>query len=91
VEEVVKEKITASVLRMVKDVQEFIPGYRLKIPPSFDGNKIIVMVEVEGSGDYLPTYSGNLDIETCAALAVGEKIAARRLRLAASRVEGVRS
>lgn len=74
-----EEKISESVLQMVRDVQEFVPGYRLKIPPSFEGNKVTVMIEVEGSGDYLPVYSGNLDIETCAALAVGEKIAAHRL------------
>jgi acetaldehyde dehydrogenase (acetylating) len=80
VEHVDEEKIAASVMQMVKDIQEFVPGYRLKIPPFFDGNKVVVMVTVEGSGDYLPTYSGNLDIETCAALAVGEKIAAHRLR-----------
>ena len=74
-----KERIIQSVEDIVKEVQEFVPGYRLKIPPTFEGNKVIVMVEVEGSGDYLPKYSGNLDIETCAALAVGEKIAMHRL------------
>lgn len=77
----IEEKIMASVLQIVQDVQAFVPGYRLKIPPSFDGKKVIVMVEVEGSGDFLPVYSGNLDIETCAALAVGEKIAAYRMGL----------
>ena len=71
-----EEKISAAVERMVTAVQSYVPGYRLKIPPSFDGEKVIVMVEVEGSGDYLPTYSGNLDIETCAALAIAEKKAA---------------
>jgi acetaldehyde dehydrogenase len=81
VDEVDEEKITESVKEIVKEVQEFVPGYRLKIPPTFDGNKIVVMVEVEGSGDYLPRYSGNLDIETCAALAVGEKIAMHRLSI----------
>lgn len=65
--------ITDSVEKMVSDVQSYVPGYRLKIPPTFDGNRVVVMVEVEGSGDFLPTYSGNLDIETCAALAIGER------------------
>ncbi len=87
VDRVDEEKITESVLQIVRDVQEFVPGYRLKIPPTFDGNKVVVMVEVEGSGDYLPVYSGNLDIETCAALAVGEKIAAYKLRKMADKVE----
>ena len=64
---------------MVAAVQAYVPGYRLKIPPTFDGRRILVMTEVEGSGDYLPRYSGNLDIETCAALAVGERIAQHML------------
>lgn len=79
VERIDEEKITKSVEDIVKKVQEFVPGYKLKIPPTFDGNRVTVMVEVEGSGDYLPKYSGNLDIETCAALAIGEKIAMHRL------------
>jgi acetaldehyde dehydrogenase (acetylating) len=71
--------INDSVERMVAEVQSYVPGYRLKIPPTFDGDRIVVMVEVEGSGDFLPSYSGNLDIETCAALAIGERKAAYML------------
>jgi acetaldehyde dehydrogenase len=70
-----QEAITKSVEEMVKTVQEYVPGYRLLIPPQFEGNKVTAMIEVEGAGDYLPVYSGNLDIETSAALAVGERIA----------------
>ena len=39
-------------------------------------------MEVEGLGDYLPKYSGNLDIMTAAALRTGEMIAERLTRLA---------
>jgi len=74
-----QEAITDSVDRMVSNVQSYVPGYRLKMPPQFDGDKVTVMIEVEGAGDYLPTYSGNLDIETCAALAVGEAVAGNML------------
>ncbi len=73
-----KEKETLeSVDDMVRSVQQYVPGYRLKIAPNYDGERMVIMVEVEGSGDYLPRYAGNLDIETCAALAVGERIADR--------------
>lgn len=51
-----------------------IPGYG-----TFTGIKTSVFLEVEGAGDYLPPYSGNLDIMTAAALATGEGIAARLL------------
>ncbi len=43
----------------------------------FHGIKSMIMLEVEGAGDYLPSYSGNLDIMTAAAKATGELIAER--------------
>ncbi|HWR22713.1 MAG TPA: acetaldehyde dehydrogenase (acetylating) [Feifaniaceae bacterium] len=71
--------VTRSVLEAVEKVKKYVPGYRLKIPPIFEGDRVTVMVEVEGAGDYLPKYSGNLDIETSAAVAVAERIAERLL------------
>ena len=79
VDEVDEEKINRAVDDMIAQVQKYVPGYRLKIPPQYDDNKVTVMVEVEGAGDYLPVYSGNLDIETSAALEVGERIAMKLL------------
>lgn len=76
----VYQAVTKSVLQMVCEVQKFVPGYRLKLEPTFDGVKVTVMVQVEGAGDYLPKYSGNLDIMTCAALTVGEGIAENILK-----------
>jgi acetaldehyde dehydrogenase len=84
--------IRASVEAMVKKVQRYVPGYRLKqevqferfgdnnrlkIPGrgEFTGVKTSVFLEVEGAGDYLPSYSGNLDIMTAAAKATGELLA----------------
>lgn len=81
VAQVKKDEIIESVKNMVSKVQQYVPGYRLKIAPTFDGDRVMVMTEVEGSGDYLPKYSGNLDIETCAAMAIGDKVAQYMLNL----------
>jgi acetaldehyde/propanal dehydrogenase len=59
--------ITASVHAMVKEVQKYVPGYRLVNGPVFDGKRVSIYLEVEGLGDYLPKYAGNLDIMTAAA------------------------
>ena len=48
------------------------------------GLKTAIYLEVEGAGDYLPSYSGNLDIMTASAQATGDAIAARKLRAAAA-------
>lgn len=71
--EVKADEIVASILEMEKQVQAYVPGYRLKQEPIFDGNSITIFLEVEGAGDYLPTYSGNLDIMTAAAVKVAEE------------------
>jgi acetaldehyde dehydrogenase len=96
-----EETIRASVEAMVKKVQAYVPGYRLKqqvqferfgdnnpltIPGmgTFTGIKTMILLEVEGAGDYLPPYSGNLDIMTAAAKATGELLAERRMAAAAA-------
>lgn len=73
-----EEKINASVNRIVKEIQKYVPGYKLRTPPIVDGNKVTVIVEVEGAGDFLPKYSGNLDIINAAAVETAEKIARER-------------
>ena len=70
-----EEAITRSVHAMVKEVQRYVPGYQLKNGPVFDGRRVTTYIEVEGLGDYLPKYAGNLDIMTAAALRTAEMFA----------------
>ncbi len=67
--------IRASVLEMVAEVQRYVPGYALKNGPVFDGRRVTTFMEVQGLGDYLPRYAGNLDIMTAAALRTAEMFA----------------
>ncbi|MDR1420253.1 MAG: acetaldehyde dehydrogenase (acetylating) [Treponema sp.] len=76
VKEPAENRIVESVNSIVREVQSYVPGYRLRVPPVMDGNRVTVIIEVEGAGDFLPSYSGNLDIINQAAVAVAEKLAA---------------
>ena len=67
--------ITQSIHDMIREVQKYVPGYRLVNGPVFDGKRVSVFLEVEGLGDYLPKYSGNLDIMTAAAARTAEMFA----------------
>ncbi|PIC78779.1 acetaldehyde dehydrogenase (acetylating) [Sporosarcina sp. P18a] len=78
-EEAKTEEITASIREMEKEVQSYVPGYRLRQEPIFDGKDITVFVEVEGVGDYLPTYSGNLDIMTASSVKMAEEWAKHKV------------
>ncbi len=75
VDEPDQEAITRSVLEMIKEVQKYVPGYTLKNGPVFDGKRVSIYMEVEGLGDFLPRYSGNLDIMTAAGLRTAEMYA----------------
>jgi acetaldehyde dehydrogenase len=78
-----RDAISESVHRMVAAVQDYVPGYRLLQEPQFDdpspatrgATKVSIFLEVEGAGDFLPPYSGNLDIMTAAATRAGEGMA----------------
>jgi acetaldehyde dehydrogenase len=76
------DAVATSIHAMVDEVQSYVPGYRLRGEPQFDllpdgTGRVATFIEVEGAGDYLPPYSGNLDIMTAAATKVGEEIARR--------------
>ncbi|MGI1672169.1 MAG: acetaldehyde dehydrogenase (acetylating) [Neptuniibacter sp.] len=74
-EEPDKAAITRSVNEMLAEVQEYVPGYTIKNGPVFDGNRVSIFLEVKGLGDFLPEYSGNLDIMTAAGLRTAEMFA----------------
>ena len=71
--------IERSVHEMIGEVQKYVPGYRLVNGPVFDGNRVSIYLEVEGLGDYLPKYAGNLDIMTAAAARTAEMFAEEML------------
>lgn len=68
-------EIEKSVHDMIKEVQKYVPGYRLVNGPVFDGNRVTTYMEVAGLGDYLPKYAGNLDIMTASAARTAEMFA----------------
>lgn len=83
------DAILDSIHEMAREVAKYVPGYRLKNPPVIEEgpfhtpggvvpHRAVVLLEVEGAGDYLPPYAGNLDIMTAAAMRVGEAIAQSR-------------
>ncbi|HWS35936.1 MAG TPA: acetaldehyde dehydrogenase (acetylating) [Actinoplanes sp.] len=71
--------ISKSIVDRISEISVYVPGYRLLDEPQFDmvGDRmrVAIFIEIEGSGDYLPTYAGNLDIMTAAATRVGEELA----------------
>jgi acetaldehyde dehydrogenase len=81
--------VAAAIEDMVGRVARYVPGYRLKRPPVFEEGpfatpggpaaaRVVALLEVEGAGDFLPAYAGNLDIMTAAAVRVGEALAEAR-------------
>ena len=84
-----RDAISDSVKKVVEQVQEYVPGYRLRADPQFDEPRddwngmarVAVFLEISGNGDYLPPYAGNLDIMTAAAARVGELLATEKVAL----------
>lgn len=64
--------LTQAVAERARRVQTYIPGFEIVVGPIADGGRLVLTTRVAGAGDYLPTYAGNLDIITCAAIAVAE-------------------
>ena len=75
-----EQAVLDSIAKRAKEIAEIVPGYRLRTAPIIDGQQVTVFVEVEGAGDYLPVYSGNLDIMTASAVGVAERVAREVLK-----------
>lgn len=78
------DAISRSIQEVAAEVATYVPGYRLLAEPQFDvpfadsdRGRVAIFVQVEGAGDFLPPYAGNLDIMTAAATKVGNEIAKR--------------
>ncbi len=74
------EDVRASVEEMAAQIRTYVPGYELTVAPVIDRDVITTTVTVEGQGDFLPKYAGNLDIETASAVKMAEMFAEKLLR-----------
>jgi acetaldehyde dehydrogenase (acetylating) len=69
------ENLTEKVLDKIEELKQYIPYYELVLPPTMNENGVVVLsIRVKGTGDYLPSYAGNLDIINCAAIKITEKL-----------------
>jgi acetaldehyde dehydrogenase len=69
------KRITDEIHKVEQDVRKYVPGYKIALGPIFENGRLTIIVQVVGSGDYLPQYAGNLDIITCAAVKIAEEYA----------------
>jgi acetaldehyde dehydrogenase (acetylating) len=73
------DEVRGAIAAAVAGLQRYVPGYRATAEPVMDADRVTVLTEVEGAGDHLPPYAGNLDVMTAAAVRVCEVAAAARL------------
>jgi acetaldehyde dehydrogenase len=72
------ENTRCEVAKMVALIKRYVPGYQILVDPMIENGRLLTMVKVDGLGDYLPRYAGNLDIINCAAIAFAEALAQSR-------------
>ena len=79
------DKVRESIATTVGRIQEYVPGYQLRMEPQFDAaredwggqGRVGIWIQVRGAADYLPEYAGNLDIITSAATRTADLLAER--------------
>ena len=89
------DAIESSLGEMRAEVASYVPGYQIKgivfddgpydTPGGRSPERVVILLEVSGAGDYLPPYAGNLDIMTASAVRVGETLAAELVPESAGR------
>jgi acetaldehyde dehydrogenase (acetylating) len=84
------ERLRVGVDEMISRIHTYVPGYQLIVPPTAEGDRVVIMVKVQGMGDYLQKYAGNLDIINCAALAAAEALAKERQQVSTETIGYVR-
>ncbi len=82
------DAIKNAVHKMVDKIKKYVPGYTILLEPIIEDDTVTTMIQVEGLGDYLPVYSGNLDIITSAAVNIAEAYA-RKLMGGEAGVENI--
>lgn len=71
--------VSAAVAEVQEKMRQYLPGYSVIKGPAYYEGMIVTMLQLEGSGDYLPRYSGNLDVITAASIRFAEMYARSRL------------
>jgi acetaldehyde dehydrogenase len=62
------DQILSNINQTIRGMQNYVPGVRLLMRPVITPNRVTITLQVRGNGDYLPSYSGNLDIINAAAI-----------------------
>jgi len=73
-----KKKIFKAILIVNIFMQKIIPGYHARFVDIIDKNIIKITISITGQGDYLPKYSGNLDIITSIGVNYAKKISEKK-------------
>lgn len=73
------EQIKFEVEKIASKIQKYVPGYKIIVLPTYDNRRLLITARVQGLGDYLPKFAGNLDIINCAAIEVAEYYAKNKL------------